>query len=74
MVENVREAVIKSNVVFEEFDFMEGARYLALNWSADECRNSRLRRVLPTRRKRKGTRPGMKGEGPKGKTKGDQEQ
>ena len=29
---------------------------------------------MPIRRGRRGTRPGMKGEGPRGKTKGDQEQ
>ena len=74
VIENVKEAVLRSTMIFEEFDYMEGARYLALNWSADECRKSRLRRILPIRRGRRGTRPGMRGSGPRGKTKGDQEQ
>ena len=33
-----------------------------------------MRRVLPTRRGTRGSRPGMKGPGPRGKTKNDQEQ
>ena len=53
---------------------MEGVRYLALNWDAETCRRSHLRRILPTRRGRRGTRPGLKGSGPRGKVKGDQEQ
>ena len=44
------------------------------NWSQEECNKSRLRRVLPVRRGRRGCRPGMKGAGPRGRTKGDQEQ
>ena len=38
------------------------------------CRQSPLRRVLPVRRGRRGCRPGIKGAGPRGPTRGDQEQ
>ena len=53
---------------------MEGARYLALNWSEEQVRASSLRRVIPRRRSRNGTRPGMRGQGPRGRETGDQEQ
>ena len=53
---------------------MEGVRYLALNWDAETCRKSSLRRILPTRRGKRGSRPGVKGAGPRGSTVGDQEQ
>ena len=49
-------------------------RYIALNWTADQCRRSRLRRVLPTRRGKTGVRPGLRGEGPMGMEAGDTEQ
>ena len=70
----VREAVLKSNIKWEEIDYREGVRYLALNWDLEKCKSSNLRRVLPVRRGRRGTRPGLKGAGPRGKLKGDQEQ
>ena len=38
------------------------------------CRKSKLRWVLPWRRKRQGTRPGVRGQGPKGPEVGDTEQ
>ena len=65
---------MKSSITWLNVDYMEACRYIALNWSADECRRSRLRRILPTRRGRTGVRPGMRGEGPMGKERGDQEQ
>ena len=70
----VKDAVIASKIKWDEIDYLEGARYLALNWTAEECRTSKLRRVLPTRRKTCGTRPGLRGAGPRGKTRGTQEQ
>ena len=74
VTENVKEAIRKSGVRFEEVDYLEGARYLALNWSADECRKSKLGRILPRRRHTQGSRPGMRGEGPRSKVRGCQEQ
>ena len=70
----MKEAVLGSSMVFQEVDYMEAVRYLALNWDAETCRRSHLRRILPTRRGRRGNRPGVKGPGPRGKVKGDQEQ
>ena len=74
VVVKMREAVLKSNIEWEEIDYREGVRYLALNWDKQTCMRSSLRRVLPVRRGKRGTRPGVKGAGPRGKLKGDQEQ
>ena len=41
VVTNVKEAVRLSGTKLEEFDYLEGVRYLALNWSAEECRKQR---------------------------------
>ena len=72
--EIVKEAVIMSDMKFEGVDLMECARYVALNWTRDQCQASKLRRILPWRRKKTGTRPGIRGSGPRGKTRGDTEQ
>ena len=74
IVKRVKEAVIESSIVWEEVDYLEGVRYIALNWTQEECNRSKLRRVLPVRRGRTGCRPGLRGAGPRGRTKGDQEQ
>ena len=66
----IRQADIK----WEEIDYIEATRYICLNWSAEECRKSCLSRVLPRRRGKKGTIPGVRGAGPRGPTRGDQEQ
>ena len=66
--------MLESNIKWEENDYLEGARYVALNWSEDKCRSSGLWRILPHRRKNKGIRPGLRGEGPQGGSRGDQEQ
>ena len=42
-----------------------------MNWSKEQSRASPLRRILP---KRRGSRPGLKGAGLKGTTRGDLEQ
>ena len=59
----VKEAVIKTDVKWEEIDYLEGARYVALNWSEEQCRASKLGRILLRRRKSGGTRPGLRGAG-----------
>ena len=74
VVGNVGEAILDSKITWQEIDFLEGARYIALNWSEEKCRSSGLKRVLPTRRYNMGSRPGLKGEGPQGGQRGDQEQ
>ena len=40
-------------------DYLEGARMIALNRSADFCRRHELSRILPVRRSRTGSRPGV---------------
>ena len=74
VVMNMKEAVRISKMEFRNVDYMECVRYIALNWDAETCRKSILRRVLPVRRGTRGSRPGMKGQGPRGKVKNDQEQ
>ena len=61
--EIMKEAVMKSEMEFDNIDLMECSRYVALNWTNAECRTSKLRRVLPWRRKNRGTRPGVRGIG-----------
>ena len=70
----LREEIIKSTVQWDDIDYMEGARYIALNWDAEKCTRSSLRRVLPVRRYNNGTRPCIRGEGPMGAESGDQGQ
>ena len=48
-------------------------RYIAMSWDAETCRRSSLRRTLPVRRAKTGTRPGLRGEGPQGARVHDQE-
>ena len=64
-------AVLETKLEFDNVDYREAVRYIALKWSAQECRLSDLRRVLPVRNKKCGTRPGMTGEGPLGPDSGD---
>ena len=47
VVENVRQAVQDSNIEWSNLDYLEGCRYIAINWSEQACRASKLRRVLP---------------------------
>ena len=72
--QRMREAILMSNIQWENVDYLEATKYIALNWDRERCMKSKLRHVLPRRRGRTGTRPGIKGAGPRGKTRGDQEQ
>ena len=74
VAETCYQAVLDCDIVFEEVDYVEGCRYIALNWSEARCRTSKLGRVLPWRRKKTGVRPGVTGIGPKGAERGDTEQ
>ena len=74
VAQNMKEAVLSSPVRWAEIDYLEATRYIALNWTDEQCQKSNLRRVLPRRRGKTGTRPGMRGEGPRGLERGDQEQ
>ena len=42
--------------------------------SEEQCRRSKVRKILPRTRGKTGTRPGIKGGGPHGRIRGDQEQ
>ena len=68
------EAVLESDMSWDNVDLLECTRYVALNWSKERCLKSKIRRILPRRRGRTGTRPGLKGAGPRGKERGDTEQ
>ena len=74
VVGEVQKAVMNSEVKWSNIDYLEAARYVALNWTEAQCRASGLRRVLPRRRGATGTRPGLRGAGPQGGARGDQEQ
>ena len=74
VIRRIEEEVIRTDMEFDNIDYLEATRYLALNWSEEQCRTHPLRRVLPWRRGRRGTRPGMTGVGPRGGERGDQEQ
>ena len=47
MVLRIEEEVRRTDMVFSNVDYLEATRYLALNWSQEDCRSSCLRRVLP---------------------------
>ena len=70
----VHNEILESEIKWQDIDYMEGCRYIALNWDRDQCRNSNLRRVLPVRRSNNGTRPGMTATDPLGLEIHDQEQ
>ena len=74
VVLEVKEAMMETEINWENIDYLEAARYIALNWTEQQCRRSELGRVLPRRRKKTGTRPGLTGTGPAGAQRGDQEQ
>ena len=74
VVEMIGEEVKRSGVKWTNVDWLEAARYLALNWTEAECRSSPLKRILPYRRKNRTTHSGVTGAGPMGKERGDQEQ
>ena len=59
VVGEVKNAILDSDIKWEEMDYLEAARYVALNWPEEKCRRSELRRVLPKRRGTRGTRPGL---------------
>ena len=74
VAEIIYRAVMETKVEFKGINYQEGCRYIALTSTAQECRLGPLRRVLPIRRHKSGTRPGVTGVGPAGATTGDQEQ
>ena len=71
VAEVVYKAIMESKVKFVNVDYREAVRYIAMNWSAQRCGQSDLRRVLPWRTNKGGVRPGVTGEGPMGMESGD---
>ena len=70
----VEEEVMRSTITWGDIDYLEGARFIALHRSTEYCRNHELRKVLPVRRRRTGSKPGITGKGPLGAERGDTEQ
>ena len=74
VAEIVYNAVMDTKVKFNNIDWMEACKYIALTSTAQECRLGPLRRVLPRRRHVQGARPGITGDDPLGKESGGQDQ
>ena len=74
VAELVYQAVKKSKIEWSNIDYMEATRYIAFNWDSLTCQRSKLRRILPVRRHKNGSRPGVTGIGPLGPDTGDTEQ
>ena len=70
----IEEEVKRTSIKWEDLDYLEGTRLIVLNRSAKYCREHELSRILPVRRGKTGTRPGVTGKGPLGPDRGDQEQ
>ena len=69
-----KNAVMESSIEWEGVNYKEAARYIVLESSEAEVRTSKLRRVLPARKFKKGTRPKIAGPGPRGPEKVDDEE
>ena len=64
--DEVAEAVMQSDLRWEGVNWKEATRYLVLGRDEAWCRSSGLTRVLPWRKYKKGTKPGLTGVGPMG--------
>ena len=72
--EEIYQAIMDTTIKYEGMHYKEGVRYLALVRGYDWCLNSKLRRVLPSRRYAHGTWPGITGAGPLGPSCNGEEQ
>ena len=59
-------------MIWQGLNWKEACRLLACTHSEKWCENSKLKRVLPSRRYKKGTRPGVTGKGPLGPDSNDE--
>ena len=66
------DAVMEGNVDWQNINWQEACRYVALGRPEPWCRQSPIARLLPYRKGTRGCRPGMTGAGPKGATTGDE--
>ena len=74
VAEIVYKAMMDTKVKFDNVEWLEACKYIALTSTAQECRLGPLKRILPIRRKVNGVRPGITGEDPLSKESGCQEQ
>ena len=74
VAEIVYKAMLDTEVKFDNMEWLEACKYIALTSTAQECRLGPLKRILPIRRKVNGVRPGITGEDPLSKDSGCQEQ
>ena len=68
------EAVLESDMKWEGINWKEAVRFLVLGRDEAWCRSSKLRKILPWRKSKKGCRPGLKGAGPLGAEVNDEKQ
>ena len=72
--DEVAEAVLESDMIWNGINWKEAVRFLALGRDDTWCRSSKLRKLLPWRKSNKGSRPGLKGVGPLGAGVNDEKQ
>ena len=46
----MKEAILNSPITWQDIDYLEATRYIALNWDNEKCRSSKLSKFLPRRR------------------------
>ena len=68
----VRDAFMKSNLNIDGVNYKEAARYVAMRYDPFEVRKMALERIIPKRKYRKGTKPGVTGKEPLGKESDDE--
>ena len=72
--EEIYQAILDSDIVYEGNNWKEGVRYLALARGYFWCQTSNLKRILPWRRHAHGSWPGVTGAGPMGPSVNDEKQ
>ena len=55
----IKKAVLESEVAICDMDYKEATRFLAMKMSKEEVNNHKLRKVIPKRKHKNGTRPNM---------------
>ena len=72
--DEVAEAVLESSMKWDNINWKEATRFLVLGRDEAWCRSSGLYRVLPWRKHKQGSRPGLTGQGPMGAEADDEKQ
>ena len=68
----VRDAYLESDLTIEGVNYKEAARYVAMKYDAYEVRKLGLERIIPKRRFKHGTKPGVTGKEPLSKESDDE--